>query len=118
MHDFLTARGLRDRSEISLVMPLPASRSPRRRTRRRRCSPRSPSAASSGHPNRLVRRSTRPARSRCSADGTELPYDLFLGVPVHRAPAVVEESGLTVDGWIPVDPLTLETSLPRRVRGR
>ncbi len=38
-----------------------------------------------------------------------MPYDLFLGVPVHRVPTVVEESGLTVDGWIPVDPLTLET---------
>ena len=33
-------------------------------------------------------------------------------MPVHRAPAVVVESGLTVDGWIPVDPLTLETSFP------
>jgi sulfide:quinone oxidoreductase len=41
-----------------------------------------------------------------------MPYDLFLGVPVHRAPAVVVESGMTVDGWIPVDPLTLETSFP------
>ena len=38
-----------------------------------------------------------------------MPFDLFLGVPVHKAPAVVEESGLTVDGWVPVDPLTLET---------
>jgi sulfide:quinone oxidoreductase len=25
---------------------------------------------------------------------------------------VVEASGMTVDGWIPVDPLTLETSFP------
>ena len=46
------------------------------------------------------------------ADGDEMPFDLFLGVPVHRAPAVVEESGLAVDGWIPVDPLTLETRFP------
>ena len=60
-----------------------------------------------------------PARtSVVLADGSELPYDLFLGVPVHRAPAVVEESGLCVDGWIPVDPLTLETGLSRRVRRR
>jgi sulfide:quinone oxidoreductase len=43
------------------------------------------------------------------SDGGELEYDLFLGVPVHRAPAVVEASGMTVDGWIPVDPLTLQT---------
>ena len=41
-----------------------------------------------------------------------MPYDLFLGVPTHRVPAVVVESGMTVDGWIPVNPLTLETSYP------
>lgn len=46
------------------------------------------------------------------SDGGEMPYDLFLGVPVHRAPAVVEESGLCVDGWVPVNPLTLETAFP------
>jgi sulfide:quinone oxidoreductase len=39
-----------------------------------------------------------------------MPYDLFLGVPAHKVPPVVADSGLTVDGWIPVDPLTLETS--------
>jgi sulfide:quinone oxidoreductase len=47
------------------------------------------------------------------ADGEEeLPYDLFLGVPKHCVPEVVEASGLAVDGWIPVDPHTLETSVP------
>jgi hypothetical protein len=25
-------------------------------------------------------------------DGRRLPFDLFLGIPVHRAPSVVEES--------------------------
>ncbi len=46
------------------------------------------------------------------SDGGELPYDLFLGVPVHRAPAVAVASGLTENGWIPVDPLTLQTQFP------
>ena len=46
------------------------------------------------------------------ADGGELPFDLFLAVPPHRAPDVVLESGLAVDGWVPVDPLTMETSFP------
>jgi sulfide:quinone oxidoreductase len=45
-------------------------------------------------------------------DDTELPFDLYLGVPVHRVPAVVEDSGMCVDGWIPVNSLTLETSFP------
>jgi NADH dehydrogenase FAD-containing subunit len=46
------------------------------------------------------------------SEGPAMPYDLFLGVPAHRVPAVVEESGMTVDGWIPVNPLTLETAFP------
>jgi len=41
-----------------------------------------------------------------------MPYDLFLGVPVHRVPAVVEASGLAVGGWVPVNPKTLETRFP------
>jgi sulfide:quinone oxidoreductase len=45
-------------------------------------------------------------------DGSRLPFDLFLGIPVHRAPAVVEASGLAEGGWIPVDPGTLATRFP------
>ena len=45
-------------------------------------------------------------------DGAELPFDLFLGVPQHRAPEVVIASGLTEDGYIPVDPATLATRFP------
>jgi sulfide:quinone oxidoreductase len=107
-HDFLTARGLRDRSEVALVMPLPVPIPP------------SPVASEAllvafaergieWHPQRLVR-SLDPARKvAVFADDTEMPYDLFLGVPAHRVPEVVAASGMTVDGWIPVDPLTLET---------
>lgn len=37
-------------------------------------------------------------------------FDLLLGVPPHRPPAVVRESGLVGDsGWVSVDPRTLET---------
>jgi sulfide:quinone oxidoreductase len=46
------------------------------------------------------------------SDGSEKPYDLFLGVPHHVAPEVVVASGMTTDGWIAVDPLTLETQWP------
>jgi sulfide:quinone oxidoreductase len=42
-------------------------------------------------------------------DGSELSYDLFLGVPKHRAPTVVEASGMAKNGWVPVNPRTLET---------
>ncbi len=111
MHDHLTVRGLRERSTISLVMPLPVPIPP------------SPAASEAmlvafeergiaWHPNLLVRELD-PARNVATfVDGTELAYDLFLGVPVHHVPRVVAESGLAVDGWVPVDPLTLETSYP------
>lgn len=40
-----------------------------------------------------------------------LEYDLLLGVPPHRCPRVVQESGLTAGGdWVRVDPRTLETA--------
>ena len=38
------------------------------------------------------------------------PYDLLLGVPPHRPPAVVRESGLVdKSGWVSVNARTLET---------
>ena len=111
MHDYLVARGLRDRSEISLVMPLPAPIPP------------SPAASEAlldafaernigWYPSQVIRELDPTAKVARFADGTEMPYDLFLGVPTHHVPAVVAESGMTVEGWIPVDPLTLETSYP------
>jgi sulfide:quinone oxidoreductase len=46
-------------------------------------------------------------------DGRELPFDLFLAVPVHVAPAVVIRSGLTEDdGWIAVDKASFATKFP------
>jgi sulfide:quinone oxidoreductase len=41
-----------------------------------------------------------------------MPYDLFLGVPKHRAPDVVIASGMTEDGYVPVSSSTLETRFP------
>lgn len=41
--------------------------------------------------------------------GEELEFDMFVGIPIHRVPPVVAESGLAPDGWIPVDRSTLRT---------
>jgi sulfide:quinone oxidoreductase len=46
------------------------------------------------------------------AGGESVPYDLFIGIPVHRAPDVVSRSGLAVDGWVPVDQTRLATRFP------
>jgi sulfide:quinone oxidoreductase len=47
------------------------------------------------------------------ASGETLPYDLFVGIPVHRAPDPLSASGLAVDGWVPVDQANLRTRFPR-----
>jgi len=46
------------------------------------------------------------------ASGGSVPYDLFIGIPVHRAPDVVERSPLAVNGWVPVDQTNLSTRFP------
>jgi sulfide:quinone oxidoreductase len=46
------------------------------------------------------------------ASGGTLPYDLFVGIPRHRAPDPLPASGLAVDGWVPVDQANLRTSFP------
>ena len=118
MHDFLTERGLRDAvrdlAGHAARRPDPAVA----RRRRRRCSPRSPSAASTGIPSGWCARSTRPARSPCSPTATRCPTTCSSACPCTGRPRSSRSPGMCVDGWIPVDPLTLETRVPRRVRGR
>jgi sulfide:quinone oxidoreductase len=111
MHDFLTERGIRARSEITLVMPFGLPVPPSPETSHALLA----AFAERGIPfvkDRLVR-SLDPARKvAVLSDGSELPYDLFLGIPVHRVPEVVVESGLAVDGWVPVDKRSLVTRFP------
>jgi sulfide:quinone oxidoreductase len=47
------------------------------------------------------------------ASGETLPYDLFVGIPLHRAPDPLPVSGLAVDGWVPVDQTNLRTTFPQ-----
>jgi sulfide:quinone oxidoreductase len=46
------------------------------------------------------------------ATGETLPYDLFVGIPVHRAPEPLAAAGLEVNGWVPVDQTNLRTAFP------
>jgi sulfide:quinone oxidoreductase len=46
-------------------------------------------------------------------ENKRIPYDLLLGIPPHRPPAAVRESGLAgQSGWVEVNKHTLETSFP------
>jgi sulfide:quinone oxidoreductase len=111
LHDHLVGRGIRDDCTITYVAPQPNPVPP------------SPDAAAvvlqafaergiSFVPSRRIA-SLDPDRRRAALDdGTEIAYDLFLGVPKHRAPDVVLACGMAVDGFIPVDPGTLATRFP------
>jgi sulfide:quinone oxidoreductase len=111
LDDELRGRGVRNACEISMVMPLSTPVPP---------SPETSVALEQEFAARDIkllcgRRVAALDRSRSTAvldDDSELPFDLFLGVPKHRAPDVVIASGMTEDGYIPVDSATLATRYP------
>jgi sulfide:quinone oxidoreductase len=111
LDDELTSRGVRDACQISFVIPLGTPVPP---------SPETSAALMKEFGERDITlisgRRVRAIDGERSAaildDGTELSFDLLLGVPKHRAPDVVIASGMTEDGYIPVDTATLETSFP------
>jgi sulfide:quinone oxidoreductase len=109
MHDYLVRRGLRSRTQIEVITPMP-----------------SPIPVSTSASGAIVAREIRytPSRRVHSLDvdnhlalmnEDSRHYNLFIGVPVHRVPDVVAASGLTDggnDGWVAVDAKTLRTSFP------
>jgi sulfide:quinone oxidoreductase len=113
LEELLTARGVRARTEIHVVTPMdspiPVSRSASQAL--------VTALAERGieySPGRRVR-ALDPVGHLASTRLGDLPYDLFIGVPAHRVPAVVEASGLAEggnDGWVAVDRETLQTRFP------
>lgn len=111
LHDYLSARGVRGDCEISLVLPLGSPVPP---------SPETSAALIDAFAERRIefvpgRRIASLDAARGVAvldDATEMPFDLFLGVPKHRAPDVVIASGMTEDGYVPVSSETLQTRFP------
>ena len=107
LHDHLVRRGVREAVSIELHTPLPA--------------PIPVSAETSAaivdllrardiafHPQSRVTRID-DGVAHLEGGGTT-PFDLFFGIPVHHAPKVVVESGLTEDdGWVAVDHRTFAT---------
>jgi sulfide:quinone oxidoreductase len=113
LHDYLTARGLRQATDISVVMPFGTPIPP---------SPDTSQAILAAFAERGITfvkdrlvKALDPARKvAVLSDGTEMLYAIFLGVPVHRVPHVVVESGLAAHphDWVPVNKQTLETKFP------
>jgi sulfide:quinone oxidoreductase len=64
-------------------------------------------------PQHLVTSIDPATRTAQLASGETLPYDLFVGIPIHRAPDPLAAAGLAVNGWVPVDQTNLRTRFPR-----
>lgn len=111
LDDELRVRGVRDQCRISFVIPFGRPVPP---------SPETSDALEAEFAERGIelvpgRRvaALDPDRSVAVLDDeSEIEFDLFLGVPRHRAPDVVIESGITEDGYVPVDFATLATRFP------
>jgi len=111
LHDYLSQRGLRESSTIHLVSPLPMPIPISKRTSSAITAILEEHGIEYWPQSRVTRLD--PGRHVAHIDdGRELPYDLFLGIPVHCAPEVVVASGLVEDGWVPVDPATFATKFP------
>jgi sulfide:quinone oxidoreductase len=111
LHDHLLKRGVRDACEISIVMPFGLPIPP---------SPETSKALLYAFEQRNINYiphhfvtiiETKP-KAAVLDDGTKIPFDLFLGIPKHVAPEVLKNSGLLVNGWIPVDRQNLKTTFP------
>jgi len=109
LHDHLVNTGVRDACTISLVIPYGSPIPP---------SPDSSKALVKAFEERDIKFIPQHKISSLRAniavldDGTELPFDLLLGIPKHVAPDVVLQSGLAENGWIPVDRNNLLTKFP------
>jgi sulfide:quinone oxidoreductase len=111
LHEYFTQRGIRDSVQMSTTFPMqrpvPVTGAVAQMFR--------DGLAERGVeelPQHLVTGIDPTTRTAQLASGETLPYDLFVGIPVHRAPEVLTASGLTVNGWVPVDQQNLRTEFP------
>jgi sulfide:quinone oxidoreductase len=109
IEDFLRRRGVRGRSEIALYtpedQPMPVA------------GPKVGAKLAAMLRERGIEYFTEqtvlridPESRRILFEVEETRYNLLVGVPPHRSPAVVREAGLVdATGWVPVNPETLST---------
>ncbi len=111
LHEHFTQRGIRDSVQMATTFPMqrpvpvtgPVSQMFR------------DGLASRGIeelPHHLVTSIDPTARIARLATGDTISYDLFVGIPVHRAPESLAVSGLAINGWVPVDQTDLRTAFP------
>jgi sulfide:quinone oxidoreductase len=111
LHDLFARRGIRGAVEIRMIFPMSAPVPVTKEVSRMflaaleergiQCTPKE-----------LVVGLDARERTALLASGGNVPYDLFIGIPIHRVPDVVNRSGLAGDGWVPVDQTNLATRFP------
>ena len=111
LHERFTERGIRDSVEMTMTFPMqrpvPVTGAVSQMFR--------DGLAERGideRPQHVVTAIDPAKKEARLASGETLPYDLFVGIPVHRAPDPLPASGLTVNGWVPVDQTNLRTEYP------
>jgi sulfide:quinone oxidoreductase len=111
LHEYLSRRGIRDATTIHLITPMARPIPISQETSAALIGMLEERGIRHSHGSWITRLDP-AAKVTHLKDGQEVPFDLFLAVPVHCAPPVVVASGLTEDGWIPVDPATFATRFP------
>src|SRR5205085_521259 len=111
LHDHLVDRGIRREAEIRIVAPMAAPVPVTPDVSQRFLDELEARGIDYRGKSRVVELDL-AGKEALLGDGARLPYDLFVGIPIHRVPPVVAESGLTENGWVKVDHGTLETPFP------
>jgi sulfide:quinone oxidoreductase len=111
LHDHLVERGIRADAEIRVIGPMSAP-VPITKEVSQQILGALTERGIEYVPNQLVSELDTGSKEARLAGGGSVPYDLFVGIPVHRVPQVVMRSGLEADGWVPVDHTNLTTRFP------
>jgi sulfide:quinone oxidoreductase len=111
LHDLFTKRGVRDAVSMQMTFPMAAPVPVTTQVSQMFEAALEGRRIEYAPKERVVRLDPRE-RTAHLAGGSSVPYDLFIGIPLHRAPDVVVRSGLAPDGWIPVNQTDLTTRYP------
>jgi sulfide:quinone oxidoreductase len=111
LHDQLDERGIREQTEIRVVAPMSAPVPITPEVSQRFLDELADRGIEYLAQKRVVELDP-SAKEAVLESGERLPYDLFVGIPIHRVPAVVADSGLAESGWVAVERDTLMTPFP------
>jgi sulfide:quinone oxidoreductase len=108
LHDYLVQRGIRNAAEIRVIGPM-AAPVPITKEVSQSILDALGKRGIQYVPSQQITELDTAGKNARLASGSSVSYDLFVGIPVHRVPEVVEASGLAVEGWIPVERTNLAT---------